>query len=156
MRWIGNNVQQASNGVKEAEDIQKRMSEVAEEEKRHARAYGSGVLDFEQFSSLANELKLKKQSLLSSLGNLGKEAKTDRMLSGTEIDKLCEYAKEVLVEMDFDNRKRTVQDIIEKVIIKDSGEVEVRGSLPEFNNKVGYGTESRNCRIAKRREVDAV
>ena len=155
-RWIGVNNQQVGIGQKEAEDMQNKIDAVAEEEMRYAKAYGSGALDFEQFSSLANELKLKKRAYTLSLERKGGNSKTDRLLNSAEIDKLCTYAKKVLEDMGFDERKRTVHDIIEKVIINDSGEVEVRGNLPEFSKKVGYVTESRDCGVAERGEVDAV
>ena len=149
VRWIGMKNQEVNGGQKEVEVVQMKIDGIAEEEKRYARAYGSGVLDFEQFSSLVNELKLKKQAHLSVLCEVEQKSKTDKMLSSSEIDILCGYAKEVLTELGFEDRKRVVQDIIEKVIIKDAGEVEVIGNLPEFSKKVGYGTESRNCRFTE-------
>lgn len=156
VRWIGVNNQQVDGSQKETGEIQKKIDGIAEEEIRYAKAYGSGALDFEQFSLLANDLKQKKHSYISSLERIGQNSKTDRLLNSAEIDKLCSYAKEVLEDMDFDERKRTVHDIIEKVIISDSGEVEVRGNLPEFSQKVGYVTKSRNCWVAKRGEVHIV
>jgi len=156
VRWIGMKNQEVNGGQKEVEVVQMKIDGIAEEEKRYARAYGSGVLDFEQFSSLVNELKLKKQAHLSVLCEVEQKSKTDKMLSSSEIDILCGYAKEVLTELGFEDRKRVVQDIIEKVIIKDAGEVEVIGNLPEFSKKVGYGTESRNCRFTECGEVHSV
>ena len=99
------------------------------------------------------ELKNKKQLLTSRLEKSNQDHKTDKMLTTSEVDELCKYAKEVLEEIGVEDKKRVVHDIIEKVIINDSGEVEVRGNLPEFSQKVGYGTESRNCRFTERGEV---
>lgn len=77
------------------------------------------------------------------------------MLGSDEVDKLCAYAKEVLVEMGVEDRKDTIHDIIERVIINRSGEVEVRGCLPEFNQKLGQYAKSRHRRFTKRGEVYA-
>jgi len=82
-----------------------------------------------------------------------KSPKEDKVLSTDEVDRLCAYAKEVLTDLGLEDRKKIIHDIIERVIINGSGEVEVRGCLPEFNQKVEYGTESRNCRFTKRGEV---
>lgn len=153
VRWVGVNNEQMGGTQKEREEIQNKIDGIVEEEMRYAKAYGSGALSFEQFSSLAGELKLKKQNYLLRLEKSEQSSKTDKMLNAGEIDKLCTYAKEVLTDMGVEDRKNVIHDIIEKVIINDSGEIEVRGNLPEFNRKLGYATKSRNCWFAKRGEI---
>jgi hypothetical protein len=147
VRWIGVNNEQNGWSQKEKEQLQKKIDGIAEEEMRYAKAYGSGVLNFEQFTSLAGELKSKKQAILTKMENVDKSSKTDRLLNAGEVDKLCLYAKEILTEMGVEDRKNIIH---EKVIINNSGEIEVRGSLPEFSQKLGQYAKSRNRRSAKR------
>ena len=93
---------------------------------------------------------------ISRIEKADQNHKVDKVLSTDEVDKLCAYAKEVLMEMGVEDRKDTIHDIIEKVIINGSGEVEVRGYLPEFSQKLGQYAKSRNCGVTKCGEVDPV
>lgn len=145
VRWVGTSNELIGGNQTEKEVIQKKIDGIAEEEMRYAKAYGSGALNFEQFTALAGELKSKKQAFLSKIEKANQSSKTDRMLNTDEVDKLCAYAKEVLADMGVEDRKDTIHDIIEKVIINDSGEIEVRGCLPEFSQKLGQYAKSRHC-----------
>jgi hypothetical protein len=112
------------------------------------------VLDFDQFTLLAEELRNRKKAFISRIEKTDNNLKVDKVLGSDEVDRLCAYAKEVLAEMGVEDRRDTIHDIIERVIINRSGEVEVRGCLPEFNQKLGQYAKSRNCGFTKRREVD--
>ncbi len=57
-----------------------------------------------------------------------------------------------LAGLGWEDKKKMVHDIIEKLVIYDSGEVEVKGCLPLFNQKVGYKHIGRHSAIAKRRQ----
>jgi len=156
VRWVGTHNEQSTGSQSETEAVQKMIRAIAEEEMRYAKAYGSGSLDFDQFTVLAGELKNKKHDLLSKAEKTGQCTKTDRMLSVDDVDKLCAYAKEILVDMGVEDKKAIIHDIIEKVIINDSGEIEVRGYLPEFSQKLGQYAKSRNCGVTKRWKVDVI
>lgn len=73
-----------------------------------------------------------------------------------EADKLCRVVQSVLTGMSWDDRKKVLSDIIERIVIYDSGQVEIKGCLPIFNQKVGYGASDRNCRFAQRGQVHLV
>lgn len=76
-------------------------------------------------------------------------------IDGSQVDLFSGEMKTVLSGLDFSDKRKTVQDIIDKVIIKDLGQVEVRGHLPLFDHKLEYEPISRNCWTTKRREIDA-
>ena len=155
VRWVGVHNEQIGGNQTETAEIQKRIDEIAEEEIRYAKAYGSGALDFDQFTLLADELKNRKKVFISRIEKADQNHKVDKVLSTDEVDKLCAYAKEVLMEIGVEDRKDTIHDIIERVIINGSGEVEVRGCLPEFSQKLGQYAKSRNRGVTERGEVHA-
>ena len=58
--------------------------------------------------------------------------------------------------MMVDDKKQTIRDIIEKVIIHDAGEVEVICLLPVMKEKLEHELKYRNSRVAKCGEVNLV
>lgn len=131
------------------------LEKLQEEEIRYAKAYGEGALDFEQFKTLVNEVRQKKvviEAQKKELKAVNGEQKVDKI----QVEELCEEAQKVLKSLDLSNKKLIIRDIISKVIIKEEGEVEVRGQLALSNQNMGYEPISRDCGTAECGEVDSV
>jgi site-specific DNA recombinase len=130
------------------------VQNVVDEEKRYAKAYGSGTLEFEQFQELIKESKKKKALYKKQLAEI--ESKSSPEALDISTDELIEEAKEVLKTFDFSNKVQVVRDIIEKVIIKNEKEVEIWAHLPLNLRKLGYEPQDRNRRIAECRQINIV
>src|SRR5207237_9940396 len=86
------------------------------EEERYARAYGEGVLSFETYRSLIDQLVLRRQGLeaeaLQSLppesgGESGPALSVEALVEGTRV---------TLERLDFSNRRAVVTQLIERVV----------------------------------------
>ncbi len=128
------------------------VQKIEEEEKRYAKAYGAGTLEFEQYLDLMKDAKKRKNVHKEQLNLLSQKVVQDDV-SSIDVDELCEEATKVLKNMDLSNKIKVVRDIIDKIIIKERSSVEVWGHLPLFNQKLGYGTESRDCWVAECGEI---
>ena len=67
----------------------------------------------------------------------------------TLIDRLCDEMDKVLASQDQTEKKKIIQDIIDKITFYDKGLVRVEGHIPQFAQNMGYGTERRDRRLAK-------
>jgi site-specific DNA recombinase len=116
---------------------------VEEEEKRYAKAYGAGTLEFEQYLDLMKDAKKRKNIYKEQLSLMSQKVAQDDVNS-VSVDELYDEAITVLENLDLSNKNKVVRDIIDKIIIKERSSVEVWGHLTLFNQKLGYEPESRD------------
>ncbi|TSC84480.1 MAG: Uncharacterized protein G01um101416_1067 [Microgenomates group bacterium Gr01-1014_16] len=148
-KWLGQ--QAAQDGVLQAGQIKLRklLDDLKQEEMRYAKAYGTGTLDFEQFQELTKEQRRKKQSYELQVKELGTKVTEAAVIKPEETDRLCKAAELVLAEIAWDDKKKIIRDIVDKITIYEGGEVELRGHLPLFDQKLGYEPIGRDSRISK-------
>ena len=72
------------------------------------------------------------------------------------VDKLCDEAMVVLQSQTQGEKKKLIQDIIDKVTFYEEGVVRVEGHIPQFAQNMAYGTERRDRGTAKCGEEHAV
>ncbi|MBI2086070.1 hypothetical protein HYT74_01890 [Candidatus Daviesbacteria bacterium] len=123
------------------------VSKIEEEEQRYAKAYGSGSLDFEQFKDLMRDAKKRKlifQTQLNSLKSTTQEEDLDKV----QVDDICYEANKVLNEIEYTDKSRFIKTLVDKVIIKEGGWVNVCGHIPLFIQKLGDEPTSGNSWIA--------
>jgi len=130
------------------------INKIAEEEKRYSKAYGEGILEFEQFKELTKETNKRKLAHQNQIDQL-KQQKSHSVIT-IQVNELIEEVKKVLQTLDLYNKMQVVRDIIDKVILKERTGVEVWAhiALPAIQ-KLGYEPISRNYWSPKCGEVDA-
>lgn len=144
---------QANNEYDEMEKrkLNEAEAKITEEEKRYAKAYGAGTLEFEQFQEVMKDAKKRKLALERQLDDIA--AKSSQESIDVSVDDYLKYAKQYLEKLDFSNKLQVVRDIIGKVLIKERSEVEVWAHIPlQFQlatQKLGYEPIGRDCWFAK-------
>lgn len=113
------------------------IEKIGEEEKRYAKAYGTGTLEFEQFKDLMREAKKKKLIYQKQLDELNQKI-TQEGIDPFQLDEIIEEAKRAIAKLDFENKFMVIRDIIDKIIVKGGRTVEVYGHLPLFAVNMGY------------------
>ena len=119
------------------------ISKIEEEEQRYAKAYGSGSLDFEQFKDLMRDAKKRKLTFQTQLNSL-KSTTQDEDLDKVQVDDICYEANKVLNEIEYTDKSRSIKTLVDKVIIKEGGWVQVCGHIPLFIQKLGDEPTSWN------------
>lgn len=154
-KWLMLEHMRGSADQSEREKIDKQVNALDEEKLRYTKAYGNGTIEEEQLKVLLRELDkkvLSAQARIKSLDNTIVSSVVDDGL----VDKLCEEAMVVLQSQTQSEKKKLIQDIIDKVTFYDKGVVRVAGHIPQFAQNMAYGTERRDCRTTKCREEHAV
>lgn len=143
-RWK-KSLTQSDVDITQAVRLKDIVNQLAKEEERYIRAYGSGSLDFEKFELLKREVNTKKLNIEKEINSLKSEYQSSP-LTNIRIEQICQEAKKVIDSFDSQDKKRVVDDIIDKVIIKERSEVEVWGhlTLPTLTDNMAYGPERRD------------
>jgi len=131
------------------------LNKIGEEELRYAKVYGSGTLEFEQFETLMKDLKKKKQSYEAQLKEMD-VVKSANVIDESQIDVLCEEAQAVFRELDLEDKKKTIHDIIDKIVIHDEGKVQVMGHVPLFAQNMAYESLHRHRRSPQRWQINFI
>lgn len=153
--WLKAEVARSKIDQSEQQRTKSLLQRTKDEEMRYVKAFGSGAIEEEQLRILLSELKKKKLVYEVQLREM-ESVKFDGVIDSETVDKLCTEAEIVLKSYLSEDKKKVVQDIIEKVTIFNKGEVRVAGHLPQFTQYMGYELERRYCRTSKCGEVDAV
>ncbi|GEM_PF-2970475 len=130
---------QANNGVdvREKNKLIELVCKIEDEEKRYAKTYGAGTLEFEAFRDLIEETKKKKLIYKKQLDELSKKQSQEAINLLPE--DVINEVKKVLKSIDLSNKIAVIKDIIDKVIIQERSGVEVWAHLPLPNiQKLGY------------------
>lgn len=150
---------QASSDYDEMEKrkLNELMAKITEEEKRYAKVYGAGTLEFEQFQEVMKDAKKRKMTLQGQLDELATKRLQETV--GISVEEYLEEAEKYLKKLDFTNKIQVVRDIISKVIIKERNEVEVWAHIPLqyqlATQKLGYESIGRDCWIAECWKINA-
>lgn len=153
--WLEKGMTRNSSSEREKQKILSDMQQLKEEELRYIRAFGSGTIAEKQLRILTSEINKKIQLHEKDIQEIENE-EVQGIVDDKKVTELCDEAVRVLQSYQQQDKKKVVQDIIDKVTIYNQGKVRVEGHLPQFTQYMGYGTESRNCRVTKCREVDVV
>lgn len=153
--WLKAGMGMGNTNASELAKYQTQLSGIEAEKIRYMKAYGTGAIEEAQLRVLVTELEGKKKLVdtkIKSLETTPEVKEVDEAL----VDELCTEAMVVLHNQTQLEKKKIVQDIIDKVTFYDGGEVRVVGHIPQLVQKVGYGTERRNCRTTKCRQEHAI
>jgi len=150
-KWLMLEQIKGSSDQSERAKLTNQLESLESEKLRYTKAYGSGTIEEAQLKVLLRELDQK----MTTLQKRAKSLDTTSMVSVVDdnlVAKLCDEAMVVLHSQTQSEKKRLIQDIIDKVTFYDKGVVRVEGHIPQFAQNMAYGTERRYCGIAKCRE----
>jgi site-specific DNA recombinase len=155
---IHNNGRQ--NCTIDIEITRKEIQKLKEQEERFAKAYGAGVISVEQLREYTTPVKEKIAVFENQIKKalLEKQQVNQYVLPDSkEIELFAQKAKEKLKNLNFEAKKAIVGTLVEKVV-GNTEELVVSGYIPlqYLENHVSFITSHRNCRPAKRGEVDIV
>lgn len=142
-----------SQDIAEKKRIDEALEKLNEEEKRYAKAYGSGALEFEQFTDLMRDVK-KRRKALEAQGEAITQDSTIRQINEIPKENVLEEIIKIAESIKTANKRQVIQDIIDKITIKERREVEVWGSLSFPTLNMAYGTINRNSRTSQRRKIN--
>ena len=140
---------------REQQQINHNLNKVDEEERRHIRAHGEGLIDFEQFKEIKTELNHRRRGFEEDLKRLNALTK-DTNIDNVELQEFCQEVKDVLQSLNYPTKSLLIRDIIDKIVLKgNTNEVDVMGHLPINHLNIAYELNSRNSRTSKRRQIYA-
>lgn len=131
------------------------MDKIDEEEKRYAKAYATGTLQFKNYQELVKDVQKRRLSVAHQLQIVKKRQHENTI--DISSDELYNEAKSVVQKIDFSDKHAVVKDVVDKVTIKERSGVEVWAHIPLSilpTQKLGYEPISRNCWSSKCWEVD--
>ena len=153
-KWLKSFNVLSSEDVVEKQRINEMISKVEEEENRYIKAYGTQMLEFQQFDNLLKDARHRKLSYRKQLEELTN--KTAQINLEITADELANEVIEVVKKIDFTDKIKVIRDIIDKVTIIERSGVEICAHLPLPSltaEKLGYEPQSRSCRSSKCREI---
>lgn len=140
---------------RERQNVLHNLKKLDEEERRHIRAHGEGLIEFEQFKELKTELNKRRKGFEDDLVRLNEQTK-DINIDNVELQEFCQEVKEVLQSLNYSSKSLLIRDIIDKIVMKgNTNEVEVMGHIPINHLNIRYELNSRYCRSSECREVNA-
>lgn len=109
--------------------IQLKLNHLEVEEKRYLKAYGEGVISFEQYKEQVNEIKLAKAQHISKLSPLQGNQEQQRAVIIPDFDRMYDKINTVLDKYSFEKRRHIVQNVVNN-IITDGKTATLEGYLP--------------------------
>lgn len=141
----------ADERLKELEKFQKIILKIKEEELRHAKAYGEGIIELEAFRKLMSDIKLRKQAIENQMISLKliQEKTVDK--PNLSIDEICNSFPKVLEQLKSSTQRHIIELIVDCIKInKERSSATIRGYLPlQVNLSSAYESIGRNRRTAK-------
>lgn len=140
----------------EKQRILARLATIELEEERYQRAYGAGIMQFEQLEKLSKDIEKRKAVCNQQLSTISKPVKKARPKQ-EYINLIAREFKASVDELDFSSQKTTIRDTIDKVIIFGHKNVQVWGHIPLVNTheRLDSYAEDRNSRVTERWEINA-
>ena len=143
-RWL--NSHNASPAQRTMDDTNKVLSKLNGEERRYAKAYGTGYLSERLYKEQMNELNEKRSQLQNTVIQAKSELANRPKLSR---DELVAGVKELLGNLDFTDKKAIIRALVTKVKATQE-EVIIWGQLPVLvKAEVGFEPKYRNRRVTK-------
>lgn len=108
--------------------VEQFITQIDAEMKRYNKAFGAGVMEFEQLQELMQDAKKRKVSYLKQLKKI-RTADQQNPVVPIRLDLLCQEAREVIETLDTTNQKEIIRDVIDKILIREDDQVEVCGHI---------------------------
>ena len=109
--------------------IKSKFNHLEAEEKRYLKAYGEGVISFEQYKEQANEIKLAKTQCMNKLSPSQSNQEQQKAVIIPDFDRMYDKMNTVLDKYSFDKRRIIVQNVVNN-ITTDGITATLEGYLP--------------------------
>ncbi len=123
--------------IAQLEDL---IAKIEVEVERYNKAYGAGVMELDQLKNVTNDAQRRRSTYQKQINKL-EEARED-LLHFPQLNVLCKEASRVIDELDTNDKKGVIRDVIDKVIVRADNQVEVCGHIPL--NRPHKGLASRH------------
>jgi len=148
-KWLGKQAMQDEAWQTEKNNLEKLIEDTKSEELKYAKAFGAEVLSFEQLQQLAKELKAKRNGYEARLKEVNETSAGKTNISPEDTDRLVKAAELVLMDMQKDDKRKIITDLVDKITVYEGGNVALEGHLPLFDQKLGCFHGDRNCGITQ-------
>jgi site-specific DNA recombinase len=151
-RWL--NQQKGSEIVNDTAQLERRLKELENEQKRYVDAYGKGLIPEQIFADKIRETSKQKSSVEN---DLVKASSNRGVIGKIDIEQLISKATRKIAELNFEQKKHIVERVVDKVIASPQ-EVTIWGHIPVpalagvTTGKVNYGSQHRDCGSAECRQ----
>ncbi|MFA5413766.1 MAG: recombinase family protein [Patescibacteria group bacterium] len=158
-KWLsGRETNQIISGPS-IEQLNEEAEKLKKEADRYVKAYGAGAIKIEQLKQVNSEIDEKMSSIKGQIMYSEQQRRQAREIvlpTDEEMQNFCQEAKNVLNYFNFQQKKDTVRDIIEKVT-GNQKEVLVEGCINiNQDYHVALCSIGRNCGVAECGQVNTV
>jgi len=158
-QWLKGQIHRDYLAEAEILDLEKKIAKINEEESRYIKAFGEQITTPDQFKASMKETARYKKLHQERINELKKGSKHSGSVSDKQINALCKEAQDALQSLDLADRKKLMQELIDKIIVKgrDRIEVWIHIATKNFHSlKEGLYVEGRNCWPPERGKIDVV
>lgn len=138
-------------------DLEKKLTDLRDEEKRYISAYGRGSLSDELFDEHMLGINKNKQDLNLKISQLKKS--TPKALPAFESGEIAKRFSELIAELDFTSKRFVVESIVEKIVATKEN-VTICGRIPLLTPsttlEAGLHANDWHRRLTKRRQVHPI
>jgi hypothetical protein len=139
--------QAASRHTKRLEHLREQLDLVVNKETRLAKAYADGIMNERIYRTNYEEISDLRNNLIKEIQLTEKEIANSPTLP---LEKLVDGVIKLVEDLEFNDRKQIVQQVIDKVIATKK-EVTICGVIPVLAvQKVGLNGKYRYCRSSER------
>ncbi len=156
-QWNKSRENKVVSAVCDIKTIKKEIIKIKDQEVRYNKAYGAGLFTIEQLKEYTSPIK---EQIVSLEYQISKAKQQENKINATampdtdEIKLFTEESAQVLSELSFELKRAIITNVVDKVVGTQQ-KLEVSGYMPITSIYVKHKTSDRNCRITKRREIDA-
>lgn len=157
-RWIQAQTKKSIIEPTDLETLKRQLEKLTNQEKRYLKAYGEGIISFEQYKEQVNTLKLDKSQIMSKL----QDARDSSLpVSFTpllpNLSQLCSKIANTLEGLSPDKKQWIVRQVLERVTT-DGKTAVIRGFIPLSvaelqEKKYEQSSINRDSRITQCRQV---
>ncbi len=130
------------------------LGKLRDEEKRYMKAYGSRIIEFNQFEESMKDIKSKKQALESQI-KINAEKSPDDIVSLDGFESVCDTIYYSIKHSVASEKQEYIRNLIVSIYVEERRKALVNGRIPisvQAQN-VGYESISRHCWVTKRRKI---
>lgn len=148
-RWMDRQSQSKKQSKEGVTRLQSALKKLQEEEKRYVKAFGAGLVDFEQLKGQIKEIKERKATLELEIRQAG-ESQVQPVFDLSQVKDLGQKVSGVVQSLSVEEKQMLLRKVLESVTVGDSNKVLVKGYIPlesEAQN-VGFRYANRNNRTS--------
>lgn len=152
-RWF-NGKEKRSDLQEDIDNVKVLLSQLDEEEKRQAKAYGQEIITFQSFKELMDDIKQRRQSLDKQLVELVAKQQRQQVIPVLSVDQVVQAVPIAIGKFEFEDKRKVLMSLIKEIIINQARtHAKIRGYIPlylekEVNQKYELRSISRDCRAS--------